>query len=108
MARARTTPAPRKTPSIYCCGVNRPRRALLSFGATRLIHQRFENRLSADGNHAARAKNTRYASRVEEVVVLRRDHSADEHQDVLATQLLEFLNHFGDQRLVPTGQRRHP
>ena len=41
------------------------------------------------------------------VVVLRRDHAADDHEDVVAALLAQLRDELGDERLVPGGLARH-
>ena len=55
-------------------------------------------------NVGARAKDCGNASLVEVVIVLHGDYTASGDDDVLTTQLLEFLDNGGDQGLVTRGE----
>src|SRR5512139_1583268 len=65
----------------------------------------FEHFLRAHRDRRARAEDALDAGLVEELVVLLRDHAADEHDDVAATLLLQLVDDRRHQRLVPRGQR---
>ncbi len=57
------------------------------------------------GDHRARAEDRRGARRVEGVEVLRRDHAADDDQDVVAAECLQLRLQLRHQRQVAGRQR---
>src|ERR1022692_484871 len=82
------------TQEPHLCGLHRARR------------QRFQDLLGGQRNHGAGSKDAGHAALVEEVVILRRNHAADDHQDVLAAELPEFFDDLRHQRVVAGRQRR--
>ena len=70
-------------------------------GGLLFTQQQFHNLASCFGHRCARAENGSHASFVEEIIVLRRDDSTCDDDDVFAAQLLQFLNHLRDECLVP-------
>ena len=48
-----------------------------------------------------------YAALVQEIVILRRNHAAHDHQDVVAAQLFELFDDLRHQRIVARRQRRN-
>ena len=72
------------------------------------LHQRVENRLRAERNHRARAEDARYARGVQKIVILRRNHAADEDQNVFAAQLLQLAITSGTSVLCPPARLDTP
>ena len=76
----------------------------LLYGTRTRSIKRVQDLLRAHRDHGARAEYARHARLVQAVVILRRNDAADDHQNVLAAELLQLRDHFRHQRLVPAGQ----
>src|ERR1035438_447689 len=135
MARARIVRSPRRMPSKYSWGERVRRRAVartfssrgvsgatqpgrtcnaLCFASTnsgvssnRSAAQDLDNSLCRNRDHGARTKDTRRPGFVKKLVVLRRDDTSHDDENVTAIKLVQLVDQFRHQRLVTRGQRRH-
>src|SRR5579872_6776860 len=96
MARARVTRSPRRTPSMYWSSGSLPRSITLAMvlRGTNAARERGQDLLRTGGDDGARAEHADDTSLIEVVVVLRRNHAADEDEDVAAAELLQFGDDF--------------
>ena len=77
----------------------------LSAGELFFAGEDFKHTDGRGGDAGTGAEDGGYASLIEEVVILGRNHTAGGHHDIVASQLLEFFDYLGNQRLVTGGQR---
>ena len=73
----------------------------IKYGLPRLfLEQEVHHLNSSLGNGSTRTEDGSYASLVEEVVVLSGNHTTGNDHDIIAAQLVEFLDELRDERLV--------
>src|SRR6218665_3897945 len=98
-----------------CCTFSKSTRMLCVFMGRCLLLARRRERLfdlaqyvaCADRNRRARAVDAMHTGGVQKIVVLARNHPADEHDDVVGPLRLERGNDGRHQRFVAGGQRGH-
>src|SRR5690349_24023 len=101
MARPSVTRSPRSRPSIYSRGCKRPRRRprAVASDTRQIARQNFEDLLRAARNYGTRSEDSGCTRLIQILVVLRRDHTADDDENVIAPDFAEFGDDFGNQCL---------
>ena len=68
------------------------------------VHQDFQNLTSSFGNRSSGTKDSSYTSFIQEIIVLCRNYTTCNYDDILTAQLLQFVNDLRNQCLVSGSQ----
>src|SRR4051812_41071157 len=98
IARASVTRLPCRRPAMYSDALSRARRSESDTGEISL--QLFKNLLCRDRNDCAGPEHARRTGLDQKVMVLRRNHAANDNQNVLPAEILQLGNYFRYQSLM--------